>query len=275
MATALITGGTSGIGAAFARELAASGDDLVLVARDSERLERVAAQLHSAWGIRVEVMSADLGVRADVDRVAARLEEPGSPIDLLVNCAGFGVNASLLSVDTAPHDRAMDVMCRAILVLSAAAGRSMLARGGTIITVSSLQSFLATGSYGAIKAWVTAHSQGLAVELRDTPVTITAVLPGWVRTEWHERAGVSRSSVPDWLWIEPETVASWALRDAARGRVISIPTIRYRMLGLFARHLPMVMIRGISARISSQRASAASDDAAGSESPAVQNGSAT
>jgi len=272
MATALITGGTSGIGAAFATQLAASGYDLVLVARNSSRLESAAAALHAASGINVETISADLAKRRDVAKVAARIDDAARPIDLLVNNAGMAVPTALTATDTSSHEAAFEVMCRAVLVLGAAAGRSMKARGsGTIINISSLQSFLATGSYGAIKAWVTAYSQGLAVELRHTGVTVTAVLPGWVRTEWHERSGVRRSSLPNWLWTEPDAVARIALRDAARGRVICIPTVRYRVLGWFARHLPLATTRWISAGISSSRNSG--DDtpqaAVGSEHTAV------
>jgi len=253
MATALITGGTSGIGAAFARQLAARGMDLVLVARDAERLAVVAAELHAASGINVETLSADLADRADVARVVARIDDAERPLDMLINNAGFGVHTPLTSADTSHHQHAFDVMCRAVLVLGGAAGRSMKGRGGTIINISSLQTYLVTGSYAAIKAWVTAFSQSLSVELRGTGVTVTAVLPGWVRTEWHERAGVTRSSLPGFLWSEPDTVVRIALRDARRGKVVSIPTVRYRVLGWFARHLPLRTIRWISAGISSGR----------------------
>ncbi|CAN5163633.1 SDR family NAD(P)-dependent oxidoreductase [soil metagenome] len=260
MATALITGGTSGIGAAFARQLAAQGMDLVLVALDAGRLTAAAAELHAASGIDVETLSADLAERADVARVVARLDDAARPIDLLINNAGFGVHTSLLDSDTAHHEHAFEVMCRAVLVLGGAAGRSMKTRGsGSIINISSLQTYLATGSYAAIKAWVTAYSQSLSVQLRGTGVTVTAVLPGWVRTEWHERAGVRRSSLPGFLWSEPENVARIALRDARRGKVVSIPTVRYRVLGWFARHLPLRTIRWISAGISSSRTDEASE----------------
>lgn len=270
MATALVTGGTSGIGAAFARQLAARGDDLVIVARDRGRLESSAAELHAEFGINVETIAADLADRADVARVAARIESSElPPIDLLVNNAGSGVRTSLLAVDTTPHEHAFEVMCRAMLVLGGAAARSMKDRGGAIVNLSSLQTFLATGSYAALKAWVTAYSQSLAVELRGTGVTVTAVLPGWVRTEWHERAGASRSSLPSFLWTEPQDVVRIVLKDVQRGRVISIPTVRYAVLGWFARHLPFRAVRSISAAISSSREQTP-DKADGSEHPDVK-----
>ena len=264
MATALITGGTSGIGAAFARQLASEGSDLVLVARDAERLAAVAAELHAAWGINVETMVADLAEAVSVSLVAERIESAERPIDLLINNAGFGLRTPLTSPDVASHEHAFQVMCRAVLVLGGAGGRAMRGRGGIIINMSSLQTYLATGSYAAIKAWVTAYSRSLAVELRGSGVTVTAVLPGWVRTEWHARAGVQRSSLPGFLWSEPEVVARAALRDARRGAVISIPTVRYRVLAWFARHLPDRANLAISARISSSK------KGEGSEHPAVK-----
>ncbi|HOY81666.1 MAG TPA: SDR family NAD(P)-dependent oxidoreductase [Rhodoglobus sp.] len=271
MATALVTGGTSGIGAEFARQLAASGYDLVLVARNPDRLASAAERLHADSGINVETISADLSDRADVARVAARIEDAEHPIDLLVNNAGEGFRTALASADVAAHEHAFDVMCRAVLVLGGAAARAMSGRRGTIINISSLQTYLATGAYAANKAWVTAYSQSLAVELRGTGIGVTVVLPGWVRTEWHERAGVRRSSLPGFLWTQPEAVVRIALRDARRGKVVCIPTVRYRVLGWFARHLPNAAVRRISAGISSGRDEASpSDSAGGAESSAMK-----
>ena len=258
MATALITGGTSGIGAQFARSLAARGFDLVLVARDSARLEAMAEQLHAASGIQVEILSADLSKRPDVDRVAARLEDAERPIEYLVNNAGFGVHTKLLDPDTSAHERGFDVMCLAVLVLGGAAGRAMRARGhGTILNVSSTAGFITMGSYSAIKAWVTSYTEGLAVELRGSGVRVTALCPGWVRTEFHERAGIRTGSIPGPLWIDAEPLVETALRDAERGRVISIPTVRFQVLMWFARHAPKSAIRRISGAISSSRNSSA------------------
>lgn len=253
MVVALVTGGTSGIGAAFARNLAARGYDLVLVARSTDRLESMATELR-AVGRTVEIMSADLSDRNDVSRVAARLEDPERPIDMLVNNAGFGVHAALTDPDVSAHDRGFEVMVRAVLVLSGAAARGMLPRGkGAIVNVSSTAGFITMGSYSAIKAWVTSFSEGLAVELRGTGITVTALCPGWVRTEFHDRAGIKKSSIPNAMWLDAEPLVRAALRDVDHGKVISIPTIRYRTLIWLARHAPKSAIRSISGAISSDR----------------------
>lgn len=253
MVTALVTGGTSGIGAAFARALAARGNDLVLVARSTDRLEAMAAEIR-ATGRSVETISADLAVRDDVARVAARLEDAARPIDTLVNNAGFGVRALLSDADVSAHDTAMEVMCRTVLVLSGAAARAMSTQGsGTIVNVSSTAGFLAMGSYSAIKAWVTAFTESLAVELKGTGVGVTALCPGWVHTEFHERAGIRSSSIPNGMWLDSEYLVKACLRDVDKGRVISIPTLRYRLLMWMVRHAPRRAVRAVSGALSSRR----------------------
>ena len=254
MTTALVTGGTSGIGAAFARALAARGDDLVLVARDADRLAEMATQLTDAHGIEVEVMSADLGDRDDVLRVAARLQSTEQPIDLLVNNAGFGLPYALTNADTAPHEHAIDVMIRAVLMLGAAAGRTMRARGrGTIINVASTAGFVTMGGYSAIKAWVTTYSEGLANELDGSGVQVTALCPGWVRTEFHERAEIRTSKIPDQLWLDADRVVADCLADVEHHKVISIPSKRYKALILAARLAPRSAVRAVSRKLSSGR----------------------
>ncbi|MFG2512422.1 SDR family NAD(P)-dependent oxidoreductase [Streptomyces sp. NPDC048584] len=253
MGVALVTGGTSGIGAAFARALADRGWDLVLVARDRDRLDRMAVEL-GARGRTVEVLPADLSDRTDVERVAARLEDSGRPVDMLVNNAGFGVHAPLASPDTTVHDRALEVMGRTVLVLSGAAARAMRDRGaGAIVNVSSTAGHVTMGSYSAVKAFVTTLTEGLANELHGTGVTVTALCPGWVRTEFHERAGIRSSSIPGFLWLDADRLVETGLRDVRRGRVISMPSLRYRVLIWFTRHLPRSTVRWISRRISSGR----------------------
>ncbi len=253
MVVALVTGGTSGIGAAFARNLAARGYDLVLVARSKEGLDSMATELRAA-GRNVETLAADLSDRKAVDKVAARLEDPKRPIDMLVNNAGFGLHAAITDPDLTEFERGFEVMVRAVHVLSGAAARGMLPRGkGAIVNVSSTAGFITMGSYSSMKAWVTSFTESLAVELRGTGITVTALCPGWVRTEFHDRAGIKKSSIPDALWLEADPLVKSALRDVDRGKVISIPTIRYRLLIWLARHAPKSAIRSISGAISSDR----------------------
>jgi short-subunit dehydrogenase len=258
MATALITGGTSGIGAEFARAYARRGYDLILVARDTDRLASMAAELSA---VSVETIGADLSDREDVARVAQRLEDPARPVDVLVNNAGFGLHVSLLTTDLAKLDRGFEVMVRAVLVLGGAAARSMKQRGhGTIINVGSTAGYITMGAYSALKAWVMSYSEGLAVELRNTGVTVTALAPGWVRTEFHERAGIRKSSIPNSLWLEAPALVASAIRDAERGRVVSIPSVRYKAIIWLARHIPRRTNRWISAKISSSRSDSAQSD---------------
>lgn len=254
MATALVTGGTSGIGAAFARALAGRGDNLILVARNPDRLSEMAAEITARYAVHVETIRADLASREDTLRVADRLTRTDSPVDTLVNNAGFGVPVRLLAEDSAPHEHAFDVMIRAVLILAAAAGRTMKTRGaGTIINVSSTAGFVTMGSYSAIKAWVTTYTEGLANELAGSGVRVTVLCPGWVRTEFHERADIRVGKIPAFMWLEPDDLVEAALADAARGAVISIPSRRYQVMIFATRHLPRRAVRALSARLSSGR----------------------
>lgn len=255
MATALVTGGTSGLGAAFARQLAARGDDLVLVARDADRLAAVADELSRAHGVRVEVLAADLGVRADLQRVADRLEDAARPIDLLINNAGYGLHASLLDPDWEEHARAWEVMGLAVVVLGGAAGRAMRTRGrGRIINVASLAAWITQGGYSPVKAYVKIYSEGLSNELHGTGVTVTALCPGWVRTEFHERAGIRTAGIPEWIWVDAERCAREALTDAEAGRVISIPTRRWRVAAFALARAPRTAVRWVSRTLTRSRA---------------------
>jgi uncharacterized protein len=254
MATGLITGGTAGIGAAFARTLAARGDDLVLVARNADRLSEMATELKERYAIGVETIAADLAVRDEVIGIAERLSSAERPIDMLINNAGFGVRVKLTSADTTPHEHAIDVMIRAVMILSAAAGRTMWSRGsGTIINVSSTAGYVAMGNYSAIKAWVTTYTEALANELHGTGVNVTALCPGWVRTEFHERANINVKSIPDLLWLDADRLVADCLQDAAAGKVISIPSKRYKLLITICEHLPRRTLRAVSRRLTSAR----------------------
>ncbi|MFT4283663.1 MAG: SDR family NAD(P)-dependent oxidoreductase [Protaetiibacter sp.] len=253
MPHALVTGGTAGIGAAFARALAARGYDLVLVARTAARLEEVAAELR-ATGREVEVIAADLGDPADVARVAERLADAAHPIELLVNNAGYGMKSRLADPDLAEAADAVQVMMQTPLVLSAAAVPGMRDRGhGTIVNVASVAGYLSMGLYSAIKAWMRVYSESLSNALAGTGVTVTALLPGWVHTEFHDRAAIRKSSIPSWLWLSADDLVAACLRHAERGRAVSVPTLRYRFLTWWLRHLPPRTVRWVSRKISSSR----------------------
>lgn len=254
MATALVTGGTSGIGAAFARALAERGDDLVLVARDADRLEQVAADLRQRHGVAVETLAADLADRADVARVADRLSDAAQPVDLLVNNAGFGLRTPLTAEDLSPFEHGFAVMVHAVMVLAGAAARAMRERGrGAIVNVGSTAGYVTMGGYSALKAFVGVYSESLANELRGSGVTVTLLAPGWVRTEFHSRAAIGTGSIPGFLWLDADALVAECLRDVAAGKVISIPSRRYRLLILAARHAPRPLVQRASALLSSSR----------------------
>lgn len=254
MTTALVTGATAGIGATFARHLAARGHDLVLVARDEERLRSSAAELSRVYGAQVEVLPADLADRDQTLAVAARVEDAERPVDIVVNNAGFGLHTRLTDPDTTLHERALDVMCRAVLLVGGAAGRAMRERGrGTIINVGSTAAWVTLGHYSAIKSWVGLYSEGLANELAGTGVRVTVLAPGYVRTEFHERAGISAGRLPGPAWVDVDQLVHECLDDAGHGRVISIPTRRWRAAIGLARLMPRPVIRWVSAKLSSSR----------------------
>lgn len=251
MRGALITGGTSGIGLGFARALAREGVPLVLVARDAARLESVADDLRRGYGVAVSTMVADLGSRDDQARVAQRVA--AEDIDVLVNNAGSSLKTSLLG-DDPRIDTAYEVMGRAPRVLSGAAASAMTGRGsGHIITVASVSALTRQDSYSALKAYALALTEVLAAELAGTGVTATAVLPGWTRTEFHARGGQGRSAIPGFLWLDPERVAAEGLRDALAGRVVSIPTRRYKLIAAVLDVLPSGAVRFVSRALSGLR----------------------
>lgn len=255
MATALVTGATAGIGNAFARHLAARGNDLVLVARDRERLQQTADELTRAYGVEVEVLTADLNEADQLNAVAERVESADRPIEILINNAGFGLHAQLLDASKLPlQHQAMEVMCWAVLVLSGAAGRAMRDRGhGTIINVASTSAWISTGNYSAIKAWCLAYTEGLYNELHGTGVKVSALCPGWVRTEFHDRAGISAGNLPEVVWVDIDTLVEESLADAERGVVISIPTWKWKLANLVAKLGPRGFIRWFSRKLSSSR----------------------
>lgn len=247
MGTALVTGASAGLGLEFAWQLATARHDVVLVARDAERLERLASQLRAAAGVHVEVLAADLTDPVALDTVADRLRSPDHPVGLLVNNAGMGLHQRFVGADLAREQRALDLMVRSVLVLCHAAAPGMVERGrGAILNVASVAALMASGTYSAHKAWVRTFTEGLAAELRGTGVTATALCPGLTHTEFHERAGISEQSYPEIAWLGAERVVATALADVRRGAVISTPSLRYRVASGALRVMPRSMVRQLA-----------------------------
>jgi uncharacterized protein len=247
MGTALITGASSGLGLEFAWQLATARHDVVLVARDGERLDRLAAQLRAAAGVHAEVLPADLTDRADLERVAERLRATERPVGLLVNNAGLGLGQRFVGGDLAKEEAALDLMVRSVLVLSHAAAGAMVERGrGAILNVASVAALMASGTYSAHKAWVRSFTEGLAVELHGTGVTATALNPGLTHTEFHDRAGLSaEQALPEIAWLSADRVVATALADVRRGAVLSTPSLRYQVASGALRLLPRAAVRGL------------------------------
>jgi uncharacterized protein len=248
MSTALVTGPTSGIGKEFAKQLAAVGRDLVLVSRDESKLTLLAGELAAEFGVECEVLPADLSDLGAIRTVEARLNDPNRPVDWLVNNAGFGLAEPFLETAVDDEQALINVLVTAPMRLTHAALPGMVDRGyGRVIVVSSFASWITTGTYSAAKAWATVFVEGLDQELSDTDVCATAVCPGFVRTEFHARAAMDISQVPRQLWLDAEDVVGNALRDADKGRVLSIPGRQYQALAPMLRVSPRSLVRRMSA----------------------------
>jgi short-subunit dehydrogenase len=249
MTTALITGATSGIGAAFTRRLAADGHDVVLVARDAKRLQEQATELHDRHRVEAEVLVADLSTEEGIATVEERLGEPKRPVDLLVNNAGFGNKGRFLEVSMADELAMLKVHCEAVLRLTSAAAAGMRERGrGGVVNVASVAAFVPRGTYGASKAWVVQFTQGAARDLAGSGVRLMALCPGFVRTEFHERAGMDTGNVPRWMWLDVDKLVATAMKDLAQGKSLSIPDARYKALMGLVKLAPRQTLGGITSR---------------------------
>ncbi|MEI6624047.1 MAG: SDR family oxidoreductase [Actinomycetes bacterium] len=247
MTTALITGPTSGLGRQFALQLAAKGHNLVLVARNETRLEELALQLSTEHGTSCEVIPSDLSIASELAAVEARLEDSDRPIDWLINNAGFGLAQSFLASDVEEEQSVINVMVTAPMRLTHAALPDMIRRrSGHIIVVSSVASWTTNGTYSAAKAWATVFSEGVSVELKGTGVSITALCPGFVHTEFHERADMDVAGIPRQMWLDARNVVATALKDAEKGRVLSVPGLQYQALAPLLRLSPRALIRRVT-----------------------------
>ena len=244
---ALVTGASSGIGEAFARRLAADGADLVLVARSGETLERLADNLRAEHGGKVEVLPADLTTGDGRAPVVERLADDAAPVDLLVNNAGVGTSGAFGEIPVDRELALVDLNISALVTLTHAAVPAMRRHGrGGVINVSSLSGFQPYpfgATYGASKAFVTSFSKALHTELSGSGVRVLAVCPGFTRTNFQAAAGISRTPIPDWLWLRPDQVAGEALAALAAGRSVRVPGPAFRAWVGITKVVPDVVLR--------------------------------
>lgn len=247
--TALITGATAGLGAEFARQLADEGYNLVLVARNEGRLRERAAALEAEFRVGAEILVADLSTDEGIAAVSRRLLADEAPVTLLVNNAGFGL-AKWFTDNPVEEERThLKVLVQAPMELSHAAITAMLRRGGgRIVNVASVAGFLPRGTYSAAKAWLINFSRWANNFYAPQGVHVTAVCPGFVHTEFHQRMGADMKGVPGWMWLWPERVVREGLRDAMAGKSVSIPSKRYKVLGRVPALVPEALLTKLASR---------------------------
>jgi short-subunit dehydrogenase len=240
MATALITGGTAGIGAAFAEQLASEGYELIIVARSKDRLESEASRLAEKYQMQVHAIAADLETVEGRALVKTQLQNENRPIDLLVNNAGFGLRGRFHKLDVAELKGQYDVNMTAVMEFTHAVLPSMVARNsGAIINVSSIAAYYPGigGHYAATKSYVSAFSESIQLSLSGTGVKVMALCPGFTRSEFHERAKEA-VKLPKFLWLTADRVAADALADLRKGKTVSIPSTIYKILAAISPLVP-------------------------------------
>lgn len=252
---AVITGASSGMGAAFARKLAARGYDLLLIARREDRLKSIAHQIGEQYHVRAEILTADLTDDTALAAAAARIRE-APDLGVLVNNAGFGTTGYFFEAEPGLQDQMHRLHVLATLRLSHAALANLIPRalpGTGIINVSSVAAYAVSPqsvSYGATKTWMNRFTEGLAIELgaKSSPVTMQALCPGFTLTEFHDVMPMDRSRVPASLWTTADFVVEESLRGFDDRKLFVIPGWRYKLLVWILRIVPNALIRRGSIR---------------------------
>ena len=244
---ALITGASVGIGDCFARLLASEGYNLVINARSRDKLEERAEFLRKTFNIEVEVLAADLAT--ECEKVESYISS--HEIEVLINNAGFGLNQSYISSPIDEEQRVLDVLVRAPMRLMHAVLPQMRKRNsGVVINVSSTAAFIAGGHYSAAKSYLTVMSESLHTQMLPTNVKVSSLNPGFVRTEFHQRAGMKMGAIPNFMWLDGDFLVRQAWADARKGKAISIPGWQYKVLRTIIALAPRRTVRkmGMSLR---------------------------
>jgi len=241
---ALVTGASAGIGESFTRLLAENNYNLVLVARDIPRLQERASQLQSQFNVQTHIIQADLST----DAGCAAVEEyiTNNQIDVLINNAGFGINKAFTMSELKAEQEMFDVLVRTPMRLMHIVLPGMKQRNkGVVINVSSVAGYIAGGSYSAAKSYLTIISESLHTELAGTNVKISALCPGFTRTEFHQRGRMSMKGLPSFMWLNSDKLVAKAWSDALKGKAVSIPGWQYQLLVFVIHSLPRSVIRRV------------------------------
>ncbi len=241
---ALVTGATAGIGESFSRLLAANKYNIVLVARDLPRLQERAAALEAKFGISTHVIQADLATDDGCLKVEKYIAD--NQIDVLINNAGFGTNKAFTMSTLEIEQQLLDVLVRTPMRLMHVALPLMKARNnGIIINVSSVAGYIAGGSYSASKSYLTVLSESLNTELSSTNVKVSALCPGFTRTEFHQRGKMSMKGLPNFLWLNSDRLVEQSWRDALKGKAVSVPGWQYKLLLFIVETMPRSIVRKV------------------------------
>lgn len=246
---AMVTGPTAGIGAAYAKLLASKGFNLVLVSRDLKRLGQTAADLTAKHAIETQVLSADLATDKGIATLADFIAK--NEIEVLINNAGFGLNSSFVKSSAADEQSVVNILVTAPMQLSHAVLPQMVARkSGTIVNVSSVAGYFAAGHYSAAKAYVTVLTESMHAEVRKHGVKVSALCPGFTKTEFHQRAKMKMDALPKFMWLDADFLVAKSWADAQSGKAISIPGWQYRVMVWIAKNAPRAWMRrtGITLR---------------------------
>ncbi len=247
---ALVTGATAGIGESFTRLLAEKGYDLVLVARDEARLHERAKGLKEKFGAESVVIVADLATEAGCTKVEDFIKQ--NEIEVLINNAGFGINKAFTMSALDKEEEVLKVLVRTPMRLMHVVLPGMKERNsGTVINVSSVASFIAGGAYSASKSYLTVLSESLHTELSATKVKVSALCPGFTRTEFHQRGRMKMAGLPEFMWLNSDRLVAQAWKDAQSGKAVSIPGWQYQILVGLISVVPRPLVRrlGMNLRV--------------------------
>jgi uncharacterized protein len=241
---ALVTGATAGIGESFTRLLAENNYNVVLVARDLPRLQERAQELEAKYQVQTHCIQADLSTDAGCSVVERYIAS--NQIDVLINNAGFGINKAFTISELEEEQKLLDVLVRTPMRLMHVALPLMKQRDrGVVINVSSVASFIAGGTYSASKSYLTVLTESMHTELAGTNVKISALCPGFTRTEFHQRGRMSMKGLPNFMWLDSDELVAKAWRDALKGKAISIPGWQYQLLVFVIQRLPRSIVRKV------------------------------